>query len=143
MVAAKFEERFSPSITDLVYITSQSSTRQKIVEKERDILTTVNYELLLPSAWSFINRFSKVIGLTKDETLMANYLVDLTLPEAPFVYIKPSLIVISAMCLVRYMQSKHVWNAKTEFYSQHTEEEVVSTAALIFQVGLIFPHNQT
>jgi cyclin A len=45
LIAAKYEEIYPPLVSDFVYITDNTYTKQEILNTERDILSTLNFEI--------------------------------------------------------------------------------------------------
>jgi hypothetical protein len=65
MLGVKFEERHNPSLGDLSYITDYSSSRQQILDMEKEMLNAVNYDLVHPKPTDFMTRLLHASGLEK------------------------------------------------------------------------------
>merc|ERR1719217_120697 len=60
LIAAKYEEIYPPEINDLVYICDKAYTNNEIKEMEIVMLTVLEFQLRVPTAVSFLDRFAKI-----------------------------------------------------------------------------------
>lgn len=60
LIASKYEEIYAPEVRDFVYITDNAYTKQEIFEMENHMLTTLEFNVTMPSAYQFLQRFTKV-----------------------------------------------------------------------------------
>ncbi len=81
LIASKYEEVYAPEVRDFVYITDNAYTRQQIFNMEQDMLTTLEFSITIPSAFRFLERFSKVAQCSTREFHLARYLIELPLIE--------------------------------------------------------------
>ena len=81
LIASKYEEIYAPEVKDFVYITDKAYTKEEILKMECHMLTTLDFDMTVPSAFRFLERFAKID--TTDETLfcLASYLLELPLIE--------------------------------------------------------------
>ena len=79
MLGCKYEERISPQVGDLVYITDYSSTREDIVEMEKTMLRELDFELVLPKIWDFLPRVAAAAGLSINQPQRCEHCLDLAL----------------------------------------------------------------
>ena len=49
-----------PEISDFVFITDKAYTKQEILDMERSILVTLEFNITVPSSYRFLQRFCKV-----------------------------------------------------------------------------------
>jgi Cyclin, N-terminal domain len=45
LIASKYEEIYAPIVKDFVYITDNAYTKQEILDMERKMLSTFNFEI--------------------------------------------------------------------------------------------------
>lgn len=60
LIASKYEEIYAPEVRDFVYITDNAYTKQEIFEMENHMLSTLEFNVTVPSAFQFLQRFTKI-----------------------------------------------------------------------------------
>ena len=60
LIVAKYEEIYPPLLKDFVYITDNVYTPEEILDMEKKILFSLDFDLNLCSAYRFLERFSKL-----------------------------------------------------------------------------------
>ena len=60
LIAAKYEEIYPPYVENFVYITDHAYKREQIIEKEREILRELKFELTFVTSFRFFERYSKI-----------------------------------------------------------------------------------
>ena len=63
LIAAKYEEIYPPEVKDFVYITDKAYSKEEILKMEQTILLSLDFNITAPSAYRFLERFSKIAGL--------------------------------------------------------------------------------
>jgi cyclin B len=61
LIASKNEEIYAPEVRDFVYITDKAYTKEEILDKEFNILTTLKFDVTVPTAYRFLERYAKVM----------------------------------------------------------------------------------
>jgi hypothetical protein len=99
LIASKYEEIYAPEVKDFVYITDKAYTKEEILKMEYHMLTTLDFDMTVPSSFRFLERFAKIANA--DETLfnLACYLSELTLIEYRMLQYTPSNIAASSLYL--------------------------------------------
>lgn len=59
-IACKFDERIPPFIDDILYICDGAYTRKELIEMERSVFRTVNFNLGVPLSYRFLRRYARV-----------------------------------------------------------------------------------
>ena len=54
LIASKFEEIYSPTIRDFVYITDDAYSRKDIFDMEEQILKTLQFNVQTPTPYRFL-----------------------------------------------------------------------------------------
>lgn len=98
-IAAKYEETYAPEVDDLVYVCDDMFPKKKIFQMEHSILKCLEFKLGGPCSLHFLRRYSKVGKVEANHHVLAKYLLELTILDHEYSYIKPSLIAASALCL--------------------------------------------
>ena len=89
LIASKYEDVWAPEVRDFVYISDHAYTAEQILEMEKIMLNTLRFQLTVPTAYNFLNRFCKASsistakrssGVLEDKrALYATFLVELSL----------------------------------------------------------------
>ena len=76
LIAAKYEEIYPPSLCDFITVSENKFTKQMVLQMEKDILMTLNFDLTAPSAYRFLQRYRRLsVACNDDEVFFfAQYL---------------------------------------------------------------------
>jgi G2/mitotic-specific cyclin 1/2 len=96
----------------------------KILEAERFILATLNYNLSYPNPMNFLRRVSKADNYDFRSRSLAKFLMEIGLVDHRFIQFKPSHVAAAAMYLSRLILDRGDWDEVLVFYSGYTEEEL-------------------
>ena len=70
-IASKYEEIYPPEITEFVYITDDTYTKQQVLRMEKLLLKVLSFDLCAPSALSFINLYTAMMSIPEKIKFMA------------------------------------------------------------------------
>lgn len=70
-IASKYEEIYPPEITEFVYITDDTYTKQQVLRMEKLLLKVLSFDLCAPSALSFINLYTVMMIIPEKIKFMA------------------------------------------------------------------------
>jgi cyclin B len=98
-LASKYEEIYPPEVKDFVHVTDRAYTKDQLVKTERDMLEVLSFNVTVPSAWRFLERFCHLAGATEQTEALARYLLELSLVEYHMLRYKPSLQAAAALFL--------------------------------------------
>jgi cyclin B len=101
LIASKYEEIYAPEVRDFVYITDNAYTKEEILQMEQSMLSKLDFNITVPSAYRFLERFSRIANASSKQWNFARYLIELPLIEQRMLKYCPSLIAASAMYLSR------------------------------------------
>merc|ERR1711981_1479977 len=80
LIASKYEEIYAPEVRDFVYISDKAYTRDQILMMESIMLNTLQFNLTVPSALRFSQRYVKLVrGADNRFKKLVEYLMELTL----------------------------------------------------------------
>jgi hypothetical protein len=99
LVASKYEEIYAPEVKDFVYITDKAYTNEEIFEMEHSILSTLEFNVMIPSSYRFLERFTKIADATPKMVNLARYLIELPLIEQRMLKYSPSNLAASSVYL--------------------------------------------
>ncbi len=103
LLASKYEEMYSPEVNDFVVVAASAYTRQEVLAMESIMLAQLEFNLTIPTAYRFAQRYSRVNRAAPLATAMAQFLVELTLQEYKMLKHLPSMIAASAVFLAQLM----------------------------------------
>ena len=63
LITTKYEEIYPPLLKDFVYVTDNTYTSDEILEMEKKILFTLDFDITLTTSFRFLERFSKLAKL--------------------------------------------------------------------------------
>ena len=114
LIASKYEEILSPSISNFVYLSDNTFDDQEILKAEVYMLNSLQFNLSYPNPYMFLRRISKVCPaipplITQGDNYdiqtrtLAKYFLESSLLEHLFLSYPPSILAASAMYLARKM----------------------------------------
>jgi G2/mitotic-specific cyclin-B, other len=118
LIACKYEEIYPPIVKDFVYITDNAYTKEEILEMERRMLQTLDFNIQITSSYRFLERFTKVAKVDALIFNLSRYLLELSLVNYKFLKYSPSNLASSALYLSLKM-TKHP-NPWSEAMAKHT-----------------------
>ncbi|KAL6993372.1 hypothetical protein U1Q18_011489 [Sarracenia purpurea var. burkii] len=126
LLACKYEEVSVPAIEDLLFISDRAYTRKEILDMERLMLNTLQFNMSVPTPYVFIKRYLKAAQSDKKLELMSFFLVELCLVEYEMLRFPPSLMaaatVYAAQCtLYGYNQ----WTKTCTWHSTYSEHQLL------------------
>jgi len=81
LIASKYEEIYAPEVRDFVYITDNAYTKEEIFQMEHSLLSTLEFNVMIPSSYRFLERFIKIADASPKLVNLARYLIELPLIE--------------------------------------------------------------
>ena len=108
-IASKFEEVLSPHVENFKRITDDGFSEAEILDAERAVLDTLNYDLSYPNPMNFLRRISKADNYDIQSRTIGKYLMEISLLDHRFMAYRPSHIAAGAMYLARLMLDRGEW----------------------------------
>jgi cyclin B len=131
-IAAKVEEIYPPSITDIVMTCERGCSREEIHRTEILMLKALKYDILNASVFKFIERYTKLLEVPDLVVHKSNYYAHLLLLDYNMLNYLPSLLAAGAIYLACHntgtANKNWEWNLKISPEIGHKEEEVVDFA---------------
>jgi cyclin B len=79
LIACKYEEIYPPIVKDFVYITDNAYQKEEILEMERKMLSTLDFNIQTTSSFRFLERYCKVAKADQLIFNLSRYLIELSL----------------------------------------------------------------
>jgi hypothetical protein len=132
LIASKYEEIYPPEISDFCEITDNAYTRDEVMNMELDILNRLEFNLTVTTPVVFLRRYLAIDGAAKNDLRwnVANFILELSLPEYSALKWCPSVIASAALYLtnrlheVSGMRQAPSWEDAIEQYSGYSEKEI-------------------
>ncbi|CAD5330042.1 unnamed protein product [Arabidopsis thaliana] len=126
LLACKYEEVSVPIVEDLVVISDKAYTRTDVLEMEKIMLSTLQFNMSLPTQYPFLKRFLKAAQSDKKLEILASFLIELALVDYEMVRYPPSLLaataVYTAQCTIHGFSE---WNSTCEFHCHYSENQLL------------------
>lgn len=129
-VASKYHEIYAPEMKDFVYISDNAFSIDDLLEMETELLCALDFQLTVPTAWSFAERFIMVysheISESPREQLynMTQYFIEHALMTYDLVGELRSKIASAALyAAIRRLNLGH-WNQTIQSVTKYSEEEL-------------------
>ncbi|CAE5964796.1 unnamed protein product [Arabidopsis arenosa] len=131
LIASKYEEINAPRIEEFCFITDNTYTRDQVLEMESQVVKHFSFQIYTPTSKTFLRRFLRAAQVSfpnpsLEMEFLANYLMELTLMDYPFLKFLPSIIAASAVFLAKWTlnQSSHPWNPTLEHYTTYKASDL-------------------
>ncbi|GMH14931.1 hypothetical protein Nepgr_016772 [Nepenthes gracilis] len=126
LLACKYEEVTVPVVEDLIFISDKAYTRKDLLDMEKLMLNSIQFNLSMPTPYVFLRRFLKTVESDKKLELLSFFLIELSLVEYTMLKFPHSLLaaaaVYTAQCCV-YRTKK--WNITSESYTNYSEDQLL------------------
>ena len=108
-VAAKVEEILAPSVTHFLMCAESTYTEGEILQAERYILKTLDWNMSYPSPMHYLRRVSKADHYNVEVRTLAKYFLEIQCVEWRLVAAPPSLIAAASIWLARVVMGYEYW----------------------------------
>ncbi|KAF8189887.1 cyclin-like protein [Mycena galopus ATCC 62051] len=130
-IAAKFEEVIAPSVLQFQAIADSSYTEAEILQAERYVLKTLDWNLSYPSPVHYLRRISKADDYNLKARTLGKYLIEIACLEWRLIAAPPSLLAAAAIWLARIALGEENWTPNLAHYSSYPESALLPTANLM------------
>ena len=108
-IAAKFEEVVSPSVSHFLLCADSSYTESEILQAERYVLKTLDWNLSYPNPVHYLRRISKADDYNVKVRTLGKYLLEIGVLEWRLIAAPPSLMAAAAIWLARMALGMEQW----------------------------------
>ncbi|PWY95067.1 A/B/D/E cyclin [Aspergillus sclerotioniger CBS 115572] len=124
-IASKYEEVLSPHVANFSHVADETFTDREILDAERHILATLEYNMSYPNPMNFLRRISKADNYDIQTRTLGKYLMEISLLDHRFMGFRQSHVAAAAMYLARLILDRGVWDATLAHYAGYEEEEII------------------
>ena len=127
LISSKFEEIYCAESEKLIDMTDNSYTKEELFLMEGNILNALGFKLNVTSSLTFLDRYSKVHGISQSNKtyMVARYLLELALVDYKMVKYAPSKIAVSALCFACKLTNTVEWSDTLAKVSQYNQTEII------------------
>ncbi|CAM6044825.1 unnamed protein product [Sphagnum compactum] len=132
LLAAKYEEIWAPEVHDFVFISDNAYTREQILNMEKSMLNTLQFNLTVPTPYVFVARCLKAAAADKELEMVSWYLVELCLTEYSMVKFCPSHLAAAAVYTAQNtLARKPCWGPALQEHSGYSEAQLMECATMM------------
>ncbi|OVA19560.1 Cyclin [Macleaya cordata] len=132
LLACKYEEVSVPVVEDLILISDKAYTRKEVLDMEKLIVNTLQFNMSVPTPYVFMRRFLKAAQSDKKLELLSFFMVELCLVEYEMLRFRPSLLaaaaIYTAQCTLN--RTKH-WSKTSEWHTNYSEDQLQDCSRLM------------
>jgi G2/mitotic-specific cyclin 2 len=108
-MAAKFEEIMAPSVSDFLHLADSSYNESEILQAERYVLKTIDWNMNFSNPVHFLRRVSKADEYDMNVRTVAKYLLEIQCVEWRLIAAPPSLTAAASIWLARLVLGRGPW----------------------------------
>ncbi|KAJ8539597.1 hypothetical protein K7X08_013849 [Anisodus acutangulus] len=132
LLACKYEEVTVPVVEDLILISDKAYTRKEVLDMEKLMINTLQFNLSVPTANVFMKRFLKAAQSDKKVELLSFFMTELSLVEYEMLRFPPSMLaaaaIFTAQCTLGVSKE---WSKTCEKYSNYTRDQLLECSQLM------------
>ncbi|XVF62280.1 hypothetical protein PTKIN_Ptkin08bG0204800 [Pterospermum kingtungense] len=132
LLACKYEEVSVPVVGDLILISDKAYSRKEVIEMERLMLNTLQFNMSFPTPYVFMRRFLKAAESDKKLELLSFFLIELALVEYEMLKFQPSLLAAAAIYTAQCsLYGFKQWSRTCEWHSNYSEDQLLECSRLM------------
>ncbi|CAI9272230.1 unnamed protein product [Lactuca saligna] len=132
LLACKYEEVSVPVIDDLVFISDRAYSRSQILETEKLMLNTLEFNMSLPTAYVFMKRFLKAAQSDSKLEQLSFFLIELCLVEYEMLKFPPSFMAAASIYTAQCsLYGVNQWSKTCQWHTNYTEDQLLECSKMI------------
>ncbi|XP_057974416.1 G2/mitotic-specific cyclin-2 isoform X2 [Malania oleifera] len=133
LLACKYEEVSVPVVDDLILISDKAYSRKEVLEMEKLMINTLQFNLSLPTPYVFMRRFLKAAARTDRKLeLLSFFMIELCPVEYEMLKFPPSLLAAAAIFTAQCtLNGSRQWSKTTEWHTCYSEEQLLECSMLM------------
>lgn len=126
LAASKYEEIYAPECSDFVSMSDNAFTVDELLDMESLVLNTLNFNVTVPSPYTFLRRYMKVACSCAKTQHFATYLVERSLQEYEMLKFQPSILAASALYIAQqHAEENHGWSNVLKRHTTYVPEDLI------------------
>ncbi|XP_073059893.1 G2/mitotic-specific cyclin-2-like isoform X2 [Primulina eburnea] len=132
LLACKYEEVSVPVVDDLIFISDKAYTRNEIIEMERLMLNTLQFNMSVPTAYVFLKRFLKAAQSDRKLETLSFFLIELCLVEYEMLKYPPSFMAAAATYTAQAsLYGIGQWNKTCQHHTGYSEGQLMECSRMM------------
>ncbi|GAB4833007.1 Cyclin-B2-4 [Ancistrocladus abbreviatus] len=132
LIACKYEEVSVPVVEDFILISDKAYNRQEVLQMERLMVNTLQFNLSFPTPYVFMRRFLKAAQSDKKLELLSFFIIELCLVEYEMLQFAPSLLAAAAIFTAQCaLSGSKQWSKTCQWHTSYTEEQLLECSRLM------------
>ncbi|KAA8528826.1 hypothetical protein F0562_036181 [Nyssa sinensis] len=132
LLASKYEEVSVPVVEDLILISDKAYTRNEVLDMEKLMVNTLQFNLSVPTSYVFMRRFLKAAQSDHKLELLAFFIVELCLVEYEMLKFPPSLLAAAAIFYAQCtLSGSKQWSKTSERHTTYSEDQLLECSRLM------------
>ncbi|KAL7085669.1 hypothetical protein ACP275_14G292800 [Erythranthe tilingii] len=135
LLACKYEEVSVPVVDDLILISDKAYCRQEVLDMEKLMINTLQFNLSVPTPYVFMRRFLKAAQSDKRLELLSFFIIELSLVQYEMLRFPPSLLASAAIFTAQCTLSGYKqWSKTCERYTNYSKDQLVECARMMVRL---------
>ncbi|CAK9178323.1 unnamed protein product [Ilex paraguariensis] len=132
LLACKYEEVSVPVVEDLILISDKAYSRKEVLEMEKLMVNTLQFNLTVPTPYVFMRRFLKAAQSDKKLELLSFYIIELCLVEYEMLKFPPSLLAAAAIFTAECtLCGSKQWSKTSQRHTNYTEDQLLECSKMM------------
>ncbi|KAJ3678742.1 hypothetical protein LUZ61_021346 [Rhynchospora tenuis] len=134
-LACKYEEVTVRPLEDFIEICVCAYTRAELLEMERLMLNTLQFNMSVPTPYVFLKRFLKAAESDRKMELLCFYIAELCLVDFRMLQFNPSILAAAAVFTAQCtMSGCPIWSKCSEKHSGYTQDQLIECSSLMVEL---------
>ncbi|KAL4186482.1 hypothetical protein AMTRI_Chr09g34100 [Amborella trichopoda] len=126
LLACKYEEVSVPVVEDLILISDRAYSRAEVLQMEKLMVNTLQFQISLPTPYVFMRRFLKAAEADKKLEFLSFFLIELCLVQYEMLKYCPSFLVAAAIYTAQCtIKGYRFWSPTSEYYTTYSEDQLL------------------
>ncbi|KAK2174850.1 hypothetical protein NP493_773g00000 [Ridgeia piscesae] len=123
--SCKFDERCPPVLDDFLYICDDAYTRSELLEMERRILKTLDFDIGIPLSYRFLRRYAKCARMSMETLTLSRYILESSLMDYAYTRTSDSKMAAATLLLAMKMKRCAQWDDTMIHYTGYRHDDLM------------------